>query len=242
MGGRRALAQPGLTDDHGLWTFVAGFLSVLGLAGGVMTWGLTGVGVSALAMSMACWCLLALGDLGGPPRPVRTAAAWGMGVTCMLGLLAVGGLAGLLLVGALVATSPHVRWVRRWWVEGRSPRGEPGMTPAIHSLGEAYGLVGGGDVRGAAPSGSGLPAEDGLAGLDDLQLCLAWRRSFLPLSACRDAPTFLAIVRLRQTYLDELTRRHPAEMARWFESGARAAGNPMRFINGDGDGPTSAGS
>ena len=121
MGGSRAPTQPGPTGEHGLWTFAAAFLSVLGLAGGVMTWGLTGVVVSSLAMSMACWCLIALGDLGGPARPVRTAAAYGIGVTCMLGLLAVGELGGLLLVLALVVTSPHVGWVRRWWAAGRSP-------------------------------------------------------------------------------------------------------------------------
>ena len=238
MGGPRLVRQPEAADDHGLWSLAAGLLAALGLVGGVMTWGLTGVLVSCLSMSMACWCLVALGDLARPAHPVRTSAAYGTGVTGVLGLLAVGGLGGVLLVVLLVATAPHVRWLRRWWDDGRSPVGSPGMTPAVRSLG-AHEAVAAGELPGAAVISAGsLPPADVLAGLDDAQLCLAWRRSFLPLTACDDAAAQLRIVRLRQTYLDELTRRHPAEMARWLDSGARAAGNPMRFLRGEDDGPS----
>jgi len=45
-------------------------------------------------------------------------------------------------------------------------------------------------------------------------------------------PSFkaFAVVQLRQRYLDELQRRCPQGVARWLASGARAAGNPMTYL------------
>lgn len=42
--------------------------------------------------------------------------------------------------------------------------------------------------------------------------------------------THLRVVQQRQLYLDELERRNPAGLAAWLASGARAAGDPTRFI------------
>ena len=77
-----------------------------------------------------------------------------------------------------------------------------------------------------------LPRPDGLVDLDDSALCLAWRQSFVSLTATRDTRSALELTELREHYLDELTRRHPAEVSRWLASGARAASNPMRFLEG----------
>ena len=66
--------------------------------------------------------------------------------------------------------------------------------------------------------------------LDDAQLCLAWRRSYVRLETERGAAARLAIVEQRQRYLDELQRRHGTAFQAWLESGARASGNPLPFL------------
>ena len=56
--------------------------------------------------------------------------------------------------------------------------------------------------------------------------------SVVSITATRDTRDLLELIELREQYLDELTRRHPVEISRWLASGARAASNPMRFIEG----------
>jgi hypothetical protein len=75
-----------------------------------------------------------------------------------------------------------------------------------------------------------LPTDDSVTTLDDEALCRAWRRSYLQLDASGIGSRRLAVVRLRELYLDELSRRHPAEVRQWLASGARAAGNPLPFL------------
>ena len=67
--------------------------------------------------------------------------------------------------------------------------------------------------------------------LDDTDLCHAWRASFTALERARTAEARLDVVCLRQVYLDELERRHPAGVRDWLDSGARAAGNPARYLH-----------
>jgi hypothetical protein len=67
--------------------------------------------------------------------------------------------------------------------------------------------------------------------LTDEELCLAWRRSFLGLERAHTTVALQDVVRLRQAYLDELTRRHPSGVRAWFDSGARAAGGPDRYLH-----------
>jgi hypothetical protein len=74
-----------------------------------------------------------------------------------------------------------------------------------------------------------LPDAGDMPELDDPGLCEAWRRSYVRLERSRGAAR-LAVVRLRQLYLDELVRRHPAEVRQWLASGARAAGNPLPYL------------
>ena len=66
--------------------------------------------------------------------------------------------------------------------------------------------------------------------LDDEELCYAWRRTYLLLSMWNDPSATLAIVRVRQVYLDEMDRRNPAGLQAWLDSGARAAGGPDRYL------------
>jgi len=75
-----------------------------------------------------------------------------------------------------------------------------------------------------------LPGTTQAERLTDEELCLAWRRSFLGLERARTTVARRDVVRLRQAYLDELARRHPSGIQAWFDSGARAAGGPDRYL------------
>jgi len=75
-----------------------------------------------------------------------------------------------------------------------------------------------------------LPDAAAVSGLDDRALCRAWRRSYVQLEGSMASSRREEVVGLRQLYLDELARRHPDEVRRWLASGARAAGNPLPFL------------
>jgi hypothetical protein len=64
-------------------------------------------------------------------------------------------------------------------------------------------------------------------------LCLAWRASFSALQRANSPVQRLRIVEERRAYLDEIEHRNARGMAAWLASGARAAGDPTRFVLGD---------
>ena len=68
--------------------------------------------------------------------------------------------------------------------------------------------------------------------LSDEALCLALRTSFAALQKV-SSPTRLRIVDERRAYLNEIERRTAHGMAAWLAPGARAAGDPSRFVLGD---------
>jgi hypothetical protein len=72
------------------------------------------------------------------------------------------------------------------------------------------------------------------ASLSDDALCLAWRASFSALQRADSPSQRLSIVDERRAYLDEIERRNARGMAAWLASGARAAGDPSRFVLEDG--------
>lgn len=76
-----------------------------------------------------------------------------------------------------------------------------------------------------------VESQEELESLSDDELCRRWRRSFTALSQAADGALPLDVVRARQLYLDELERRHPAELRTWLASGARAAGNPLPYLS-----------
>jgi len=69
-----------------------------------------------------------------------------------------------------------------------------------------------------------------LATLSTPELCLAWRRSYLALGDLPTGPARGELVMLRQSMLDELERRDPAGFHRWLNAGARAGGDPGRYL------------
>jgi hypothetical protein len=93
------------------------------------------------------------------------------------------------------------------------------------------------DAEIEAEPGRPAPAvvEPGL--LNDTELCLAWRASFSALQRASSRQERLSIIEHRRALLDELERRSPHGLMAWLASGARAAGDPSRFIvDGNGTG------
>jgi hypothetical protein len=70
--------------------------------------------------------------------------------------------------------------------------------------------------------------------LTDDELCLAWRASFSALQRATSRSERLSIVDARSEYLDEFERRNRQGLTAWLASGARAAGDPSRFLIGGG--------
>lgn len=68
--------------------------------------------------------------------------------------------------------------------------------------------------------------------LKDAELCHAWCVSYALLQQAHTAALRGYIVALRQAYLDECAARNPSGLTAWFDSGARAGGNPEKFLTG----------
>lgn len=66
--------------------------------------------------------------------------------------------------------------------------------------------------------------------LDEASLCLAWRKTYVALQRVTTQGTKLRIVQRRQDLLEELERRNAHGFAAWLRSGARAAGDPSRYV------------
>lgn len=90
-----------------------------------------------------------------------------------------------------------------------------------------------GPAMGAAdgmPTMSARPAAEGPATMSTRQLCLAWRVTYAALQITADGDTRRRIVSARVALLDELERRDQQGFARWLQAGARAGGDPGRFL------------
>ncbi len=203
---------------HSLWKIAAGLAVALGLICAVVVWGVAGPAASSVAFFLPGF-LISLAA-GRSLRPSVRAGCWtALGLMGTAGLLAALGWSGAFLLLMLAVTSPLAGILLR------TGRAEPGAELAV--------------PEDAAPADSAAPIDlplpglmdvDAVRNLDDEALCHAWRRSFVRLESSRGPTRRLEVVGLRQLYLDELERRHPAEVQEWLSSGARAAGNPLPFL------------
>ena len=222
--GRRHAATPADLRAHGtstatgrgdrLWRGCLVVTTWVGLGCALLLWGLVptvGVVVTvALLSGLLVFCAAA--DLSGLTvrSLVRTGLLCGATLTAAAALVATFDVSGLLLVLAALATSPPVR-------------SRLGRTPDRPGRAAPDGAAGPPDIEPSIPEVE--PSE-----LDDVALCRAWRHSFLLLQGTSRVDGLVAVTALRQRYLDELVRRHPAEIARWLASRPRAAGNPLPFL------------
>ena len=90
-------------------------------------------------------------------------------------------------------------------------------------------------LRPAEPRPLDVPLPDAVpfpvpATLSTSELCLAWRRSYLTLVELPAGVARGELVAVRQSMLDELERRDSHGFHRWLDDGARAGGDPARYL------------
>ncbi|MFC5262816.1 hypothetical protein ACFPJ1_11940 [Kribbella qitaiheensis] len=223
------------------WLFFCGVVSALGTVA-AFTWSLSIVILLFICASstggVVAMVALNPDDETRLPRDSRRIVARssilaGAGTVAFIGVgTLVGAPTAVLLLAITAAGSPYaivycLRWLRE---HGHlpSPSPQPGPTdPAERSSGSA-----------SAPTSWIQPAEEAKphvapASLSDDALCLAWRASFSALQRAGSPAQRLWIVDERRAYLEELEKRNARGVAAWLASGARAAGDPSRFVLGD---------
>ncbi|TCO19650.1 hypothetical protein EV652_11349 [Kribbella steppae] len=214
-----------------------GFCGIVGMTGALAasTWSVATIafffGVGAFTGSFAAMVALTPKD-ESPLGRDRWRTVFKSTVLAGAGTVAFGGLGTLLgapmAVLVLVLTaggSPYV--ARRWfgWLRDHedlphpASAGERNMVPTHEAA-----------IRELA---SAVEPEVEAAELSDDALCLAWRASFSALQRANSPAERSRIVEARLAYLVELERRNPHGVAAWLASGARAAGDPSRFVLGD---------
>jgi hypothetical protein len=215
-----------------VWVTLTAIAATVGVCVAVLTWsvaGVVGAFIAGAVMGGAMTAALAPENLARPWRRAALGAlASGVGVVAVAGLVVVlrAGVL-ILLLAATLSAPPLVRMLRERTGAKRPKAPAPKETqPAERPLD---------DLDGAEwPPPDTITVELWLPmapeNLDDDDLCLAWRRSYVVLQRTHTPATRLQVVEVRQSYLDELERRNALGLSAWLASGARAAGNPTPFI------------
>lgn len=223
-----------MTGKHaGIWTWLVSMVATTGLICVYARWGWQGVVTGAvLATTVSLFAGLAVWIADGPGKSVRAgrrALAAALLVTASFGLVAVFDLAGGCVVLLLAGSAPaFTSLVRRLW-----PRRQAAAAAAQGGA-QAPGHLSSPATAEASGEGQAAQARRRLRAIDDRTLCRGWRDSFALLNDARSMDDRLSVVRLRESYLDELCRRSPRGLAAWFASGPRASSNPLRFLTDQG--------
>jgi hypothetical protein len=211
----------------GLWWWCLYLMSTVGLLCTYAEWGWEGLVTAALTIATFVvaigGCAWAEQGRRGAARVAALTVSAGVVLTAAVGLLAVFHVIALSVVLLLAVSSPAVIAPgRRFFVGHGNRTGSAGS-------GAAPGHPG----AGVEPAGHELvePVAPDVSTLDDVALCLAWRRSFMRLNAARSELERLWVVEQRQRYLDELHRRSPKGLVAWFNAGGRASGDPLPFLD-----------
>jgi MFS family permease len=165
---------------------------------------------SGLVCSLVTATVLALREekqSGQLRRYARNALLGGAAGIAATGLAeVVGGFAILIVLVALAASPPAVRWYAVLLGEHRPVK-----------------------------SRTAYPEAKRHRTLSIEELCTAWTQSCLDLRGASPAQA-LRFVEARQYYLDELERRDPDGLRAWLATAASASGSPRRFISRRADG------
>ena len=168
---------------------------------------------------------------------VLTGLAWGAAAVAATGLVGWLGLSGLAVVVLLTLLSPMVL-TKAFKRSHLSRHGEGVIARRGHDGLRDPAASGQDEVAGSAEV-TAVTARSLLAAswlqrspesMDDTNLCFAWRRSYLALQRSLPLHARLRIVERRQEFLDEFEQRNPRGFSAWLASGARAAGDPSKYI------------
>jgi hypothetical protein len=219
------------------------FCGVLGALGAVMafTWSLTTIILMLFlaALTGGVVAMIVLADPTGPSREPRdrrrivaaSTVLTAVGTVSFVGLgTLLGAPTAVLLLAIIVGGSPYVIRYSVCWLTDHGHLTGPAPQPDRAERASTSVQT---SVAADEPDQASKPhvAPDGLS---DEALCRAWRASFSALERASSPAQRLRIVDERRAYLDEIERRTAHGMAAWLASGARAAGDPSRFVLGDG--------
>lgn len=213
------------------WMLVTAVTATVGVWTALQTWPLVGVLGAFVCVAFVGGSLAEAAARERGRKRIRPllviGALAGVGAVGAGGLMVLTGALGLLVVAVLAASCPKV-WAamrrRQSRASGPALWQDPPEQPA--DTGSAT-VATARHEEGPEPTHDEAP-EPWL--LDDYELCCAWRKSYAVLEGPHSPATHLRVVEQRQLYLDEFERRNPTGLADWLASGARAAGDPTRFI------------
>ena len=195
-----------MTRYRNCWLTATALVCTIGIYAAVLTWTTAGV-LTTFAYSAVVGSALT----GAVQREevrrrwrqvVWRGAAIGAAVVGMLGIaFLLDGVALLVLLLVLGSSPPIVRG-------------------AVRLLRQRQGTT---RTTRTAPRGA-------TSALSDVELCLAWCRSYAELQQPQSPTSRLRVVQERQQYLDELERRNRAGLLAWLAAGAEPTDDPRRYI------------
>jgi hypothetical protein len=212
-----------------VWTATAATVIAVGLFGSVAAWGpMPALATFLSAATLGGVCHLSIVSLATPDT-----VAW-RHITA--GALVVGALA--LALGGLLAISGGAVWVVV--LLGLTWSGWPALVRRLRPSKSS--------TRTTKRDQPALPdpvADAGHAALEipdrieDADLCLAWRSSFVAMQRATTLESRLRVVLIRALYLDEMERSNPAAFVDWLSASPRAATSPRASLPAD-DGRSAA--
>lgn len=211
-----------------LWLALCGLLGIVG-AGVAFVWSVPATlvifGCAAVASGAMTGRLFAEGGARPPLRDlVRLVSTdgflGGTAAIAVVGLVALLGAWALAVLVLVAGSSPYVLRVCRRRLRLTRSSAPPGGDQA------------GGEIPIQFDTESTLTAPAEPRSMNDTDLCRAWQTSFIALQRAPSLSHQLGVIEARQNYLDELERRNPQGLTAWLASGARAAGDPSRFVLG----------
>jgi hypothetical protein len=198
-----------------------------------------------LAISSAVIAVVAFSLMpdGRPALPRAARVGWmsGVAVVVLAGWDRMFGPWGYLLATVVCLTSPQlvraVRWTRKHWNTTDQPMVEDTPLPPIRSLPAAPGL----DMSefevlllesGSADEVPERPVEvdEEVSTLTLDELCRRWRRSYVLLQQDLPAHSAMKVVRSREQYVAEFTRRYPRGVRAWLAEGGSPSTDPRPYF------------
>ena len=209
----------------GVWAAMTATVIAVGLYASVHAWGaMPALATFLSAATLGGVCHLSIASLATPDNVAWRHITVGAVVVGAL-TLAVGGLVMISGSGAVwVVVLLGLTWsgwpalVRRLRPARSSPRpakpDQPAPPEPVAETGQAAALE--------------IPDR-----IEDADLCLAWRSSFVALQRATTVESRLRIVLVRALYLDELERSNPAAFVDWLSASPRAATSPRASLAAD---------
>lgn len=222
-----------------MWTCLVAVAGTVGLWAALLVWSIGGTVFFFLFTVITVACVRLLMTKEGE-RPQWRRAWWAgfagaAAVVPAAGLLARFGGPGLAAVTVLTLSAPSVltkakaghRALRHSTEPVRGHPRAPGSDLPTSTGGEATDLTAATAFSLLETAWLKTPAHS----MDNDTLCFAWRTSYVALQLALPPSSKLRIVDKRREFLDELELRNPDGFSAWLASGARAAGDPSRYLS-----------